>query len=104
MITIIAFLVNLFAPIVNMAGLIGLCGMGAEGDWGQMVWCIILFVVGIIFGVKAYQLDIPLRWSWSKSFNELFDFSVFRVLGYGWSFAMWPAAIYLVKILVNAIG
>ncbi len=103
MIAVVAFFINLLAPIVNVVGIIGLCGMGAQGDWGHMIWCVVLFVVGIIFGVKAYNLDIAPRWLWSKSFNELFKYSVFRVMGYGWNFAMWPSAIYFIKTLVTSI-
>lgn len=103
MITVLAFLVNLFAPVVNTLGLIGLCGMGAYGDWYAMIWCGVLFVVGLIFGLKATQLDIAPRWFWSKSANELFSFTVFSVLGYAWSFAMWPGAIYFIYSIVSRI-
>ena len=104
MIVFIAFIINLFAPVVNMMGLIGLCGMGAYGDWGGFIWCGVMFVIGLVFGVCATMNDIPPRWFWSRSVNEIFNFSVFSILGYGWSFAMWPAAIYLIRCLVAAVG
>ena len=104
MIVVIAFIVNLLAPIVNTMGVIGLCGMGAYGDWGELIWCGVFFVIGLFFGIWATMNDVPARWFWSRSVNELFNFFVFSVLGYAWSFAMWPAAIYLIRCLVAAVG
>ena len=103
MVMVGAFILNLFAPVVNTMGFIGICGMGAYGDWHAFIWCAVMFVVGIVFGFRATQLDIAPRWFWSKSANDLFHFSVLRVLGYAWSFAMWPGAVYLIKCLVAAV-
>lgn len=103
MIVVLAFLINLLAPILNTLGLLGVCGMGAYGDWGWLGICGIMFIVGCIFGGTAISYDIPSRWFWSKSANEIFNFKVFGVLGYGWSFAMWPAAVYFIKCFVDAV-
>lgn len=51
-------------------------------------------------GFKATQLDIVPRWFWSKSANELFSFTLFSVLGYAWSFAIRPGAIYFIYSIV----
>lgn len=101
MIQIIAYIINLFAPIVNMVGLLGLCGCVVYDDVHVLAITGCLFVVGIIFGVAAYRLDIPPRWFWSKSKNQLFEFSIAATLGYAWSFAMWPCAIYFVKVIID---
>lgn len=103
MIVVLTFLINLLAPIVNTLGLLGVCGMGAYGDWGGFAYCVIMFVVGCVFGVMAIPYDIPPRWFWSRSANEIFNFKIFGILGYGWSFAMWPAAVYFIKCLVDAV-
>lgn len=101
MITIIAFIINSLAPIVNIMGLIGLCGCGMYGFGHLFIYSAILFVVGLVFGVFAYNQDIPPRWFWSKSKNDLFRFAFTSVLGYAWSFAMWPTAIWLAWVLVT---
>ena len=46
MIVVLAFIINFLAPIVNTLGVIGICGMGAYGDWGGFVVCGIMFVLG----------------------------------------------------------
>ena len=103
MIIILSFLINLFAPIVNPLGAIGLCGCIAYGDFHILgiggAWAI----VGIIFGIIAYHNDIPPRWFWSKSKNEIFSFSVSAVLGYAWSFAAWVFAIYMIGLVIDKI-
>ncbi len=103
MIVFLAFLINLIAPLVNTLGMIGMCGMGAYGDWGWFVICGIMFIMGCFFGVVAIPYDIAPRWFWSKSANEIFNFKVFGILGYGWSFAMWPSTVYLIKCIVDAV-
>lgn len=102
MIRVIIYILNLFAPLVNMFGAIGLCGCVAFGDFYILVVAGIMAVLGVVFGIFAYRLDIPPRWFWSKSSNDLFSFSVMAVFGYAVSFAMWPCAIYFIKLLVNA--
>lgn len=101
MITILAYIINLFAPIVNTIGAMGLCGCVVYGDFFVLAIAGGLAVVGLIFGVIAFRNDIPPRWFWSKSKNELFSYSVTAVLGYACSFAMWPCAIYLVKVIIE---
>ena len=101
MILVIAYIINLFAPIVNVVGLLGLCGCIVYDDVYVLAIAGGLFVVGIIFGIAAYRLDIPPRWFWSKSRNDLFKFSVTAVLGYAWSFAMWSMAIYFVELIIS---
>ena len=101
MIIVLSFLINLFAPIVNTLGAIGLCGCVAYGDFHILGIGGALAIVGIIFGIIAYRNDIPPRWFWSKSKNEIFSFSVSAVLGYAWSFAAWAFTIYLVNVVID---
>lgn len=97
---IVAYIINLFAPIINMVGLLGLIGCVVYDDIYVLAIAAVLLVAGFIFGIFAYRNDVPPRWSWSKSKNELFSFSVTAVLSYAWSFAMWPCAIYFVTLIV----
>ena len=103
MITIIAYIINLLAPIVNTLGAIGLCGCVVYEDLHIIAIAGVLAIIGLIFGILAYRMDIPPRWFWSKSKNELFSFSVTAVLGYAWSFAMWPCAVYLIIVLIHQL-
>ena len=104
MITIIAYIINLLAPIVNTLGAIGLCGCVVYEDLHIIAIAGVLEIIGLIFGILAYRMDIPPRWFWSKSKNELFSFSVTAVLGYAWSFAMWPCVVYLIIVLIEKVS
>ena len=101
MILVIAYIINLLAPIVNSVGLLGLCECVVYEDLHILALAGILFILGIVFGILAHRRDIPPRWFWSKSRNDLFKFSVTAVLGYAWSFAMWPTAIYFVQLIIS---
>ena len=101
MVVVIAFIINLFAPIVNIVGLLGLIGSVVYEDFNTLIYGAIAAVIGFVFGIMAYRNDIPPRWSWAKSKNQLFAFSVTAVLGYAWSFAMWPTAIYFIQLIIS---
>lgn len=103
MILIISYIINLLAPIVNTLGLIGLCSCVVFEDFHILNITAVLFVIGLVFGIFAFRMDIPPRWFWSKSKNEVFSFSITAVLGYAWNFAMWPSAIYLIKIILDKV-
>lgn len=103
MIVVIAYIINLFAPIVNILGMIGLCSCLVYESYSTLIIAGIMAIVGLIFGVAAYRNDIPPRWFWSKSKNDLSSFSVTAVLGYAWSFASWVFAIYLIIEIVTRI-
>ena len=103
MIVVIAYIINLFAPIVNILGMVGLCGCLVYESYSTLIIAGIMAIVGFIFGIAAYRNDIPPRWFWSKSKNDLFSFSVTAVLGYAWSFASWVLAIYLINEIVSRI-
>ena len=79
MIVVIAYIINLFAPIVNFLGMIGLCGCLVYESYSTLIIAGIMAIVGLVFGVAAYRNDIPPRWFWSKSKNDLFGFSVTAV-------------------------
>ncbi len=101
---VLAFIINLLAPVVNFLGMLGLCACVIYEDFYILGTVGIMAVVGLVFGIFAYRLDIPPRWTWSKSKNDLFRFSVTAVLGYVGNLAMWPCAIYLLKVVVNAVS
>ena len=101
---VLAYIINLLAPVVNFLGMLGLCACIIYEELPVLLFSGIMAVVGLVFGIFAYKLDIPPRWSWSKSKNDLFSFAVTAVLGYAGSLAMWPCAIYMVKVLVDAVS
>ena len=103
MITVLAYIINLLAPIVNMLGVLGLCGCIVYEEFRILIIAGTLAIIGLIFGIFAHKNDIAPRWFWSKSRNELFSFSVTAVLGYAGSFAMWPCAIYLIIVIINKV-
>lgn len=103
MLQVIAFIINLFAPIVQPLGALGVCGCVIYEDYQSLQQAGILAAVGLIFGMLAYRLDIPPRWFWAKSRNEIFRFKIFAVLGYMWSFAAWPPAIYFVRLILEPV-
>ena len=101
MLIVIAYIINLFAPIVNVVGAFGLLGSLIYEDFYVLIYGGIAAVIGLVFGIAAYRNDIPPRWFWSRSKNEIFSFSISAVLGYAWSFAAWAFAIYLVNVIIN---
>lgn len=121
---VISYILNKLSPIVNPLGVLGLllsilvcadCGrFTVEGDYEAICSCsvqgfhmelylvtIILAVVGLIYGIFAYKNDVPPRWTWSKSRNALFEFSIAAVLGYMVNFAMWPPCVFIVKYFIG---
>ena len=100
---IISFIINLFAPIVNPLGAIGICLCIIEDDSHILAISGALAVVGLIYGIFAYRLAIPPRWFWSRSINAIFSFSVTAVLGYAGSFALWPPAVYFVQYIIDTL-
>lgn len=101
---VLAYIINLLAPVVNILGLLGLCACVVYEDLYVLVLAAIMAVVGVVFGIFAHKNDIAPRWTWSKSKNDLFRFSVMAVLGYAGSLAMWPGAIYMIKTVINAVS
>ena len=101
---VLAFIINLLAPVVNILGLLGLCACVIYDDLHVLFIAGFMAVVGMVFGIFAHKNDIAPRWTWSKSKNDLFRFSVMTVLGYAGSLAMWPCAIYMIKTVINAVS
>lgn len=101
MVLVVAYIINFFAPIVNTLGAIGMCGCIVYDDFHILGIGGALAIVGTVFGIIAYRNDIPPRWFWAKSTNQIFSFSVSAVLGYAWSFAAWAFAIYLVNVVID---
>lgn len=100
MIVILAYIVNLLAAITNPLGLIGLVGCVAMGDFHILPIAGMAAAVGLVFGIVAYRRDIPPRWYWAKSANDIFAFSVGAVLGYAWNFACFVGTYYLVELVI----
>ena len=103
MLIIFAYIINLLAPIMNVIGTLGLCLCVVNDAILVLAIAGIMAVVGLVFGIFAYRLDVPPRWFWSKSKNELFSFSITAVLGYALNFAMWPCAVYLIKYVLDRV-
>ena len=101
---VLAYIINLLAPVVNFLGLLGLCACVIYEDLYVLLFAGVMALVGLVFGIFAYKLDIPPRWTWSKSKNDLFRFSVTAVLGYAGSLAMWPGAIYLISVIADGVA
>ena len=101
---VLAYIINMLAPVVNFFGMLGLCACVIYEDLYVLLFAGVMALVGLVFGIFAYKLDIPPRWTWSKSKNDLFRFSVTAVLGYAGSLAMWPGAIYLIKVLAEKVA
>ena len=99
---VLLYILNLLAPIVNFLGLLGICGCVIYEDLSVLTISGIMAIVGFVLGLSAYKYDIAPRMFWAKSINQIFSFSVTAVLGYAWNVAMWPCAIYMVSVLVNA--
>ena len=101
---VLLYIINLFAPVVNFVGILGLCGCIVYDDFYVLIISAVMAVLGLLLGIYAYRYDIPPRWFWSKSKNDLFRFSVTTVLGYAGSLAMWPCAIYMLSVIVGAMS
>lgn len=121
---VISYILNKLSPIVNSLGVMGLilsilvcadCGkFTVEGDYEEICSCavqgihiglyvimIICSVIGLVYGIFAYKNDVPPRWTWSKSSNALFEFSIATVFGYVVNFAMWPPCVFIVKYIIR---
>ena len=129
MLIFISYIIRLLAPLVNTLGLIGfftygmyaldsnlysedplnhvsnfpveiLGTIGYANGWMFLAVSIGIFILGIWYGIKAYKNDIPVRWLWSKSKNSLFDFTLTTIVGYGFCFAAYPYALFLIHFMV----
>lgn len=103
MIVFITYIINLFAPIVNTLGAIGLCGCIVYDDFYILYTAAVMAILGLVFGIIAYRNDVPPRWFWSKSKNQIFEFSVSAVLGYSWNFTAWVFTIYLINVIAEKV-
>lgn len=101
---VICFIINLLAPITNFLGVIGFCIAFSRDEWGAIYCAIPFAIAGLVFGIFAYTRDIPPRWFWSRSANELFSFSVTAVLGYAINFAAYPLAWYIASDFISQIS
>lgn len=101
--TAICFVINLLAPITNALGLFGLLLACSRSEWSVLYSAIPFAIAGLVFGIFAYRRDIPPRWFWSRSTNELFSFSVTAVLGYAVTFAVYPLAWFIVTDFIKLI-
>lgn len=102
--SVLCFLINILAPIVNILGLVGIFIAYMTGFDNILMFTAILAVIGLVFGIFANGYDIPPRWFWSKSANSIFEFRVTAVLGYCINFASYPSAFYLIKYIINNLN
>ena len=101
--SVLCFIVNLLAPFTNALGLFGLLLACGRGEWSILYGAIPFALIGLVFGIIAYRRDIPPRWFWSRSANEIFEFSISAVLGYAINFAAYPLAWYIATDFIGAI-
>lgn len=101
MILIISYILNLLAPIINAMGLVGAIIVVQNGDYFIFIWTSLCTILGLVFGWMAHNKDIPPRWFWAKSANQIFEFRIMAVLGYAVSVATYPTAIYLIQTIIN---
>ena len=119
MLQITSYIIRFFSPLVLF---VGLCGFGsyisylvdyqemdpqmkdaiqsipyADGLW-LLIISIIIFILGIWYGVEAHKNDIPVRWLWSKSKNDMFEFSLKTILGYALNIAAYPYAAFFIHM------
>ena len=124
MLVVTSYILRLLAPVVNCLGIIGfiwyiMCILGGDPSsetheatmeaFGKIgyakggmlfVISIVVFILGLWYGVKAYKNDIPVRWLWSKSKNALFEYSLTTVVGYAFYIVAYPYAIFFIHILI----
>ena len=101
---VICWILNKLAPIINLLGIFGFIQAVLNDDWVELFIAIPFAVVGLLFGIKAYRLGIPPRWFWSKSANDIFDYTVTAVLGYTFMFAAMPLGWYLVANFIYKLN
>ena len=99
--TVICWILNKLAPIINLLGVLGFVQAILNDEWGRLLVAVSFAGVGLLFGIRAYRLGIPPRWFWSKSANELFDYTVTAVAGYTFMFAAMPLGWYLVSSVIR---
>lgn len=100
---VLCYIINILAPFTNALGLFGLLLTCSRGQWSVLYVAIPFAIIGLIFGIFAYSRDIPPRWFWSRTANELFSFSVTAVMGYVVTFAAYPLAWYISTDFIKLI-
>ena len=100
---VICWILNKLAPIINLLGVFGFIQAVLNDDLVELLIVVPFAVIGLLFGIKAYRLGIPPRWFWSKSANDIFDYTVTAVLGYMFVFAAMPLAGYLIATFMEDI-
>ena len=101
--TVICWILNKLAPIINLLGVLGFVQAILNDEWGRLLVAVSFAVVGLLFGIRAYRLGIPPRWFWSKSANFIFDYTVMAVAGYTFMFAAMPLGWYFVNTIIGNI-
>lgn len=101
---VLCYIINILAPFTNALGLFGLLLACSRSQWIVLYIAIPFAIIGLIFGILAYSRDIPPRWFWSRSANEIFSFSVTAVLGYAITFAAYPLAWYIASDFISLIS
>lgn len=90
--------------MTNALGLFGLL-LACSREYWAVLWIAGAFaVLGLVFGIAAYRNDIPPRWFWSRSANEILENSVTIVIGYMVNFATYPLAWYIANDIIKTIS
>lgn len=99
----ICWVLNKLSPIINLLGIFGFILAVLDDEWSELVIAALFAAGGLLFGIKAYRLGIPPRWFWSKSANDIFDYTVTAVAGYMFIFAAMPLSCYLISAVIDKL-
>ena len=102
---VLLWILDKLRPIIVLIGLIFLITGIFTGEYDASVWFWIIAglsaIIGGIFGVKAWNEDIPPRWFWVKSPLELFDNKVGACFQWAFTFFLLPLCIYGIVAIFN---
>lgn len=92
------WIINKILPITSFVGILCLILFELAFPISIYIACAVSFILGVFFGVAAWNYDVPPRWFWVKSKMELFDNKIGYSLGYGARFFWLPIVIYAICV------
>ena len=101
---VIAWLINLVAPVIFILGFLVLTLGNELIDTWLWIVCCISAVIGMIWGVVSWNVGVPPRWFWAKSSLFLFNNLVWSAIGTGFLFFLLPLAIWLLVVGREGLG
>lgn len=92
---------RVISPIITIAAIIYV----AFGDLSPIVLVLggVTGVIGLVLGFLAWGYDVPPRWFWVKSLSELAGSRVLSALSYMLQFALLPAGIMGIVMVVEEL-